>query len=73
MIVSLASCQDALVVVGEFHQVHAVSLAVVSVDFLAALQIIQANGEVFASRNQIFPVVRYVDRVYLLFLKADHS
>ena len=61
MIVSFGSCQYALVVMRELNQVNSVPLAVVSVDLLAALQIVQAHTEVFAAGDQVLAIVTDVN------------
>ena len=68
MIITLARCENALVVVGELYQVDAVALAVVSVDFLAALQVVETDAEVFAASHQVLSVVADVHTVNLLLL-----
>lgn len=68
MVVSLGCRKDAFIMMSELNQINAISLAVISVDFLAALQIIQTHREVFAAGHQILAIVADVHRVYLLFL-----
>ena len=54
----------------ELDQVNSVPLAVVSVDFLAALQIVEAHTKVFTAGDQVLAIVTDVDRVDLLFLNG---
>ena len=77
MIVSLAGCKDALVVMGEPDQVDPVVLVVICVDFpigneqsikmnskfhlLSSLQVIESHRKVLAARNQILAIVRDVN------------
>ena len=70
MIVTLGRCQDALVMMSELDEVDSVPLAVVSVDFLAALQVVQADREVFAACDEILSAVAHVNRVDLLLLRT---
>jgi hypothetical protein len=43
MVVTFTSRENALVVVCELHQVYTIALAVISVDFLSTLQVVQAD------------------------------
>ena len=57
----------------ELDQVNSVSLAVVGVDLLAALQIIEAHTEVFTAGDQVLAIMADVNRVDLLFLHGEKS
>ena len=57
VIVSLGSCQNALVVVSELDQVDTVSLRVVRVDLLSALKVVEADAEVLAPGDQVLAIV----------------
>jgi len=52
---------------GELDEVDSVALAVVGVDFLAALQIVQTHAEVLAPRHQVLAIVADIYRVDFLF------
>lgn len=73
VIVALGGRQDALVVVGELDEVHSVALAVISIHFLAALQVIQTHAEVFAASHEVLAVVADVHRVDLLLLSGKRG
>ena len=57
VIVSLGGCQNALVVVSELDQVDTISLRVVRVDLLSALEIVEADAEVLAPGDQVLAIV----------------
>ena len=57
VIVSLGRCQNALVVVSELDQVDTISLRVVRVDLLSALEIVEADAEVLAPGDQVLAIV----------------
>ena len=71
VIVSLRSCQNALIVVSELDEVHPISLRVVRVDLLSALEIIKADAEVLAAGDQVLSIVADIHRINLLFLQSS--
>ena len=73
VIVSLGCRKDAFIVMSELYQVNAISLAIISVDFFTALQIVQTHREVLAAGHQILAVMADVHRVNLLFLQTRQN
>jgi hypothetical protein len=73
IVVSLARAQNGLVMMSESDQVHPVSLAIVSVDLLPSLKIIERNRVIFAPGHQILPIMRNVNRVHFLLLYKNRN
>lgn len=68
VVVAFAGTEDGLVVMGELHKVDPVAFAVVGVDLLSSLQVIETHRVVLATRHQILPVMGDVDGVDLFLL-----
>jgi len=66
VIVSLGGCQNALIVVSELDEVHPISLRVVRVDLLSALEVVKTDTEVLAAGDQVLSIVADIHRVNLL-------
>ena len=66
VIVSFASCQNALVMVSEFDKINTIPFAVVSVDSLASFKVVETHRKVFAAGHEVLSVVTYVHRIDLL-------
>ena len=60
MIITFTRRQDALVMMSELDEVDAVSLAIVGIDFLTSLKIIQTDRKVLAARHQVLSVMTNV-------------
>ena len=57
VVVSLACCENAFVVVGELHEVYAIALTVVGVDLFTTLKIVETHREVFTASHQVLAIM----------------
>ena len=68
LVLSSGDTENALVVVGEPHQIYTIVPVVVGVHFFASLQVVEADTHVIRTSNQVPPVMADVHRVHLSLL-----
>ena len=57
MVISLAGCQNAFVVMCESHKVNSITFAEVSVDFLASFKVEKTHRKVVAAGHEVLAIM----------------